>query len=564
MISLPEAELRKLESTRVVLDNEFEPWKNLFKELSDYLLPLRYSWLSENTSQVSVRQERVKNIRNKKILDSVGTKALRDLAAGMLNGVASPAREWFNIRFATFFPDGKTPVELQRWLEETRRRMLLVLAESNFYNSFAIMLLEKACFGTAGMMCYEDFDDVVRFYNWPVGDFRLSVNNRRMVDRVTRVENYTIEQLVTEFGYDNVLPQSQAKYKRGGGDLLHGVLVAHIIEPNTQDARYIPGEAPYREFYWEVFGPRANGQILRRGVYSEWPGAFPRWETIGNDPYGVSPAMDALPDIIQLQHETLRKAQGIDLMTDPPLAMDASLRNQSTRGDPGARYYVPSFSTVGAKPVYQTNLPLAELKEDIRDVQQRIRDAFFNDLFRMISQLQTVRSATEIDARMQEKLVLLGAVLERLENEAIDPIMRRVFAIMQRKGLIPPVPEGFGGLQIEIQYVSILSDAQRASGVGVIERYMQQAGNLAAVVPTILKVVDWHEIFREYGSRLSVPASGVNPRQVTEQLIAEEKQQVAQQQGALVGKELTSAAKNLSETDVGGGQNAFQAILGGV
>jgi hypothetical protein len=42
--------------------------------------------------------------------------------------------------------------------------------------------------------------------------------------------------------------------------------------------------------------------------------------------------------------------------------------------------------------------------------QQITFDECANDLFRMISELDTVRSATEIDARREEKLVLLGPV----------------------------------------------------------------------------------------------------------------------------------------------------------
>lgn len=568
MITLPLEELRKIETLRRVMDVGFEPWKAVYRDLADYLLPLRYTWLDDSYTTDGVvnvlSRTPQKNLRNRKIIDATGTKSLRDLAAGMLNGVASPAREWFNIRFSHDFPDGQVPIMLQRWLDETRRRMFLVLAGSNFYNSLAILLLEMACFGTSGMLCYEDYNDVVRFYNLPTGSFRIGQDFRRDVNRMSRTENFTVDQLVERFKEENLLPQTKAKAAQGGGQRLHGIQVGHLIEPNIEDGRHIPGGAPYREFYWEIAGPNVPGQILSRAIYNERPGAFPRWELNGNDPYGVSPGMDALPDVIQLQQESLRKGEAIDKMTDPPTVLDASLRGQGGRADPGARFYVPSFSQARGGALYQPNLNVAELSADIRDVQQRIRDIFFNDLFRMISQLQTVRSATEIDARQQEKLVLMGAVLERLENEALDPIMVRVFNIMKRKGLLPPFPEGFPEMGVEINYVSILSDAQRAAGTGVIERFIATIGNLIAVVPDVKHVPAWHSLIRDYATRLSVPANGINPSEVTDQLIQEEKQQLAQQNEAIVGRELTQGAKNLSETDVGGGQNAFQAILGGV
>ena len=67
----------------------------------------------------------------------------------------------------------------------------------------------------------------------------------------------------------------------------------------------------------------------------------------------------------------------------------------------------------------------------------------------MISQLDTVRSATEIDARREEKLVLLAHFLERFENEQLDPTINRVFNICQRAGLFPDAPESCSTLRLK-------------------------------------------------------------------------------------------------------------------
>lgn len=562
MIVLPKSEIDKLTAILVRLDDDYQPYRGYHQEIAQYLLPMRYNWLESTTTQNSIVRQRIKNNRNTFIVDSYGTKMARDLAAGMLNGVASPAREWFSLRLADFHPENKPPIQLLRWLDEIKRRMFLVLGESNFYNSFALLLLDMVVFGTAGMLVYEDYDDVVRFYNLCAGEYKLAQDHRRDVNTMGRFDVMTVEQVVSHFGLENVTQYTAEKYRQGAQHLYHGIRIGHLIEPNRDDARKIPGSAPFREFYWEVNNNHRN-QLLSRAIFNERPGAFPRWELIGNEVYGLSPGMDALPDVIQLQHETLRKAEGLDKMTDPPTVLDAALRNGKNRSQAGDKLYVPSFSTVGGKALYQVQIPLAELSADIREVQSRIGAAFFNDLFRMISQLDTVRSATEIDARREEKLILMGAVLERLENEALDPIMQRVFGIMKRKGLIPPPPDGFEEQELQIQYVSLLSDAQRAAGTSVIERYLQVAGNVMAIEPSIKHVVHWHEILREYGSRLNVPAVGIRPREETMQLMEEDRGVEQAQQVAQIGADLTGAAKNLADTDLGGGQNAFQALLGG-
>jgi hypothetical protein len=196
-------------------------------------------------------------------------------------------------------------------------------------------------------------------------------------------------------------------------------------------------------------------------------------------------------------------------------------------------------------------------------LQGRIKEIFFNHLFRNVSELQTVRSAAEIYERKAEDMILLGPVLERFENEALNPALRRLFGIMSRKRLLPEPPPGLEEGTIDIQYVSVLSDAQRAATTTSMERFMQLIGQLAAAVPEVLQIPNYEELIREYASRLNVPAISLKSREELAAVREAEKEQLDLQQGALIGNELTNAAKNLSATDVGGGQNALAAMLGG-
>jgi hypothetical protein len=199
---------------------------------------------------------------------------------------------------------------------------------------------------------------------------------------------------------------------------------------------------------------------------------------------------------------------------------------------------------------------------DIAQVQQRIKETFHNDLFRMISNLDTVRSATEIDARREEKLVLLGPVLERFENEALDPAIQRIYAIMDRAGLVPEPPPEVAGAELEIQYVSVLTAAQTAVATIPIERWVGFIGNMAAVRPDVLNIPDWEETIRYYGTQLGVPAKLALPREVSEAASAQQAQQSQLAQEAATGGTLADAGKTLSETDVGGGANALAQIMG--
>lgn len=523
---------------------------SLWREVANYFLPKRYVWLQSD------KEARVRTAKNPYILDGTGTTAARILASGMMNGITSPSRPWARIRIAGFEHEDDA---VAIWADEVMRRIFFVMGESNFYNAMAVLYLDLVIFGTAAVLIYEDDETVIRCYNPALGEYYLSQNYRLAVDTFAREFKQSVKQLAKNFGEENLSETLRNKYKAGGAQCLHLYDVTHLIEPNYSGSD-VPSKFRYMETYWET-GSIAQGQILARRGFNELPGIFPRWELTANDSYGTSPAMDALPDVIQLQHETKRKAQGLDKMINPPIVADIQLEHRPTALMPNGITFVAGQNNVGAKPLYQIDAPLQEMSQDIRDIQLRIRETFHNNLFNMISQLDTVRSAAEIDARREEKLVMLGSVLDRFESEALGPAIHRIFSIMDRQGMLPDPPEEIQGADIEIQYMSILSTAQSAVAAAPVERWVQFIGGLAGAVPEALHVPDWSELIRNYGSDIGVQAKNMKSREAVEEEAAEEKAQLAAQQAAVAGKELVEGSKTLSETDVGGGANALQQLL---
>lgn len=530
------------------------PWWQNWRELSDYFLPRRYPWL------LTDKEHRSASVRNRHLLDSTSTTALRTLATGMMNGITSPARPWFRLRVAGF-EEGEERHDWRMWLDTAAERMLLVMAESNFYNALGILYLEWAGFGTAAMSIYEDREDIIRCYNFAVGEFFIDADENGRVIRFGRKFQRTVEQTVSQFGEENVSESVRADFKSGQIRLFNPVIIYHFIEPNEDDG-IVRRSAPFREFYWEA-GKQQN-RVLQAGALDEFPNICPRWETYGTDVYGSSPCMDALPDVRQLQQLIKRRAQGLDKMVSPPMLINSVLANRPKSLAADGYTYVPGHQLdQGARPVYQINIPFQELNADIMATQARIRQVLYNDLFKMISELDTVRSATEIDARREEKLVLLGPVLERFESEGLSPCIDRIFQICLRTGVLGPPPEGLADRDIKIQYVGILSDAQRAVGTVAIERYLQLIGNMAAMFPEALEVPDAEEIIREYADSISLKTRLQRSREDAAALREQRQEQQSIQEAAQTGQGLVEGAKQLSETDLGGGQNALSALLGG-
>lgn len=534
------------------------PWWNAWRDLANYILPARYTSLQS-------KNERAQNIRNTFILDSTGTRAARILAAGMMNGIISPARPWFKLRVAGFEDNLDYPARV--WLDEVERRMYTVMAESNFYNSMATTFLDLSVFGTACSLIYEDAEKVIHCHNAALGEFYLMIDPNHSVCGLAREIDMTVYQMVMEFGEENCSQTIREAWKKGGADHHTSYRVIHLIEPNSAIAGSLSPSFKYREYYWMegTDDPLQGGglNILRIRGYFDFPGICPRWELGGNDAYGTSPGMDALGDIIQLQHETKKKAQGIDKMISPPMLADITMEHKPTALLPNSITYVSRLeSGKGMRPAYEVNPPIQALTEDLIDIRQRIGATFYNFLFNDISQIDTVRSATEIAARKEEKLILLGPVLERFENEAIDPSIKRVFGIMARNRMLPDPPNSIRGRPLTIHYVSILAAAQSAVGTIPTERLLQVIGNLVQVFPEARLVPKVTDLLLDYARDTGVPAKNLHTRQEIADQIAQENANSRAEQQAAMTQQAAETGQTLSQTDVGGGANALQQVLG--
>ena len=550
---------RKMRTIKA-LDREFEQWRNHYLSLAEYILPRKYTWLSDSAAMG--RRDRSEHV-SKKIIDSTGTRAARKLAAGMMGGLTSPTRPWFRLNLQGQSAQTEEPLVIRQYLDEVQKIIQLVMASSNFYLTLASTYLDLGVFGTAAFVIYEDEEHIIRCYPSPMGEFRIAQDSRRMVNTFSRTFRMTVDQIVTRFGIENASQKVQEAYRKGGERLQEESTICHLIEPNDEREEFMGPDARFREFYWEK--KENSGLFLEYAAYPDKPMMVPRWDLTGMDVYGTSPGMDCLPDIKQLQQETIRKAQGIDKMVNPPMQADAAIKNFGTPAPvPGGITYVPSGTSIGVKPLYEVNLPVGELRNDIMELQVVIKETFYNDLFDMISQLQTVRSATEIDARQEEKLVLLGPVLERFENEVLDPSVMRIYSILEKRQMLPDPPAALGNQGIEIRYTSILAEAQKAIGVGSLERFLQMIGNMAQLFPGVTHLFDENEFAREYADQLNVPAVALRSRDEVAKRIQGEQQQQQQQMALEQGAIAAGAAKDIAQSSPQSSPESVLETLTGV
>src|SRR6267154_544354 len=560
--------LRAFQQGRLLgLRNNSYSWWTHCRELADYILPRRYKRL------ITPNQMNRGSPINQHILDSTGTLAARNLAAGMFSGTCSPTRKWVGLHAGHIDSTQTSPTSL--WLAECERLMYLVLSASGFYTAMAIFFFDLVVFGTAVLLIYEDFDNVISCVNPAFGEYYVDIDGKYRPVIFYREFTYTISQTVDEFDWENCSSMIQQFYdRRDGAGLTREVIIAHAIEPNTDPEKYgIPSHFKYRETYWE-WGGATNPQsgtssrgFLRKRGFNERAAIIGRWDLVGNDPYGRSVGMDALPDIKQLQQETRRKAQGIDKGINPPLVADVQLKNQPASLLPGGITFLQGMMSTGndgMKPTYGSWKPdITGISEDIKEVRQRIKDTFFNSLFQTASQFETRSNITAVewDMRKSESMVMLGPVLDRLRFEVLQPAIERVWGIMSRARILPAPPPEIAGQNIDIEFFSILQVSQQAAQAGSIERIFQTASTLAGIDPAVTDNVDFDMGLDIYARLLDTdPRIIRSPAQLTaiRQQRAQQQQQAAQAQQI---EALSKAGANASNIDVGGGQNLVQKML---
>jgi len=538
-------------STRASFDSHW-------REIADFLLPRRTRF------QVSDRNRGDR--RNQNIINSTGTFSIRTLQSGLHAGLTSPARPWFKL--TTPDPELAKFPPVKRWLHESTRRMQDVFAQTNLYNSLPICYGDMGTFGTHAMAVLEDEVELFRTYPFAIGTYALGLDRRGKVTTFVRDYQLTVRQVVEEFGvtrgyrdidWDRISIGVKDAWDKG--DYENPVDLTWIVLPNVDrdDERIGSQYLPFASCHFETGEPRDGRGFLRESGFRSFPILAPRWDVTDGDSYGTDcPGMTALGDVKQLQSQERTKGKAMVKMVDPPMVGPTSLMTQKTSLLPGdVTYQDVREGMKGFQPAHEVRIDLSHLTVDIGKVEYRIQRAFYEDLFLMLAHsdesLGADRpTAREVQERHEEKLLALGPVLERTNDELLDPLIDRAFELMEVGGLIDDPPDELDGVKLKIEYISIMAEAQKLVAVVAQDRFVASVLPLAEVAPETVDKVDYLQIVENYGDML-----GADPRilRTNEEAQARAQERAQAQQAAMAAdnaQKMASAAKDASQTPMGG------------
>lgn len=560
---------QRLEMVRTQLENERSSFIPHYRDLVDFIRPRRGRFFAGDVNKGDRRSQNIINSR--------ATLSSRVLSSGMMTGITSPARPWFHL--TTPDPDLADFQSVKQWLHQVDQRMGAVFRKSNFYNSMPTVYGDSADFATAAMLMEFDKNDIIRTRVYPVGSYAIAVDYRGKVNTFVRTFSMTVQQLIEEFGrpdekdhgkvdWSNFSATVKTAYEQS--NYSQWVEVVHVIMPNPD---YNPRRigAKYKKFtssyYEKGKGSEFDSQqdiYLRESGYDYFPVLCPRWEVAGEDSYGTNcPGMTALGDIRGLQKMESKSLKAVDKMVDPPMIGPTAMEGVRTSILPSdITYFDEREGVKGFRPAHELNFRVDLLQLKMDQVEARIKEAYFHDIMLMFSESDRREiTAKEIEERGNEKFLVLGTVLEQLNMDLLDPAIEITFAHMLQAGLIPPAPPELEGIDLKVEYVSVMAQAQKLISLDGVNKFLTTIGRVAEFDPNILYKVNTFELANVIGDITSVPPKILNGDDEAKAARDQVQKAAMQQQQMETMQAATASAKNLAQAPVSP-ENALGKVLG--
>lgn len=528
--------------------------------ISQYFLPQDSVITQDKTEGVSGWTD--------KIFDTTAIQAAQVLANGQFNWWTPPNQPWAEyaapqeLKTKGAEQDGD---EAKNWLAEGSDRAMREIGRSNFYSAKGMSDLGVSVFGTDLMLLdeSESGNELFNFTHVRIGTYSIEEDYRGVVDTVRREMKMTYRQIQQVFGKPgDSIPEKMDGQAKGPNGQAKEFKILHCIFPR-EDSKRMPGRKdgankPIASVYVSV----DFKECMRVSGYEESPilcRRFARWGT--GTVWGYGPAYLALPDARQVNYvqqylDALAELHAYPrVLTPGNLDGDVDLRaggNTVVNEDDLARGARPmEWATVGD---YKLGLEMQEQRR------KAIRDAFFNDAFKLLNSqplLDKEMTAYEISQRQAEQLQGITPAFARSIPEFINPLMQRVFGIMFRRGKLGNPPQSM--LQAigpnkqalvapEIVVTSRFNDALRALKNRGTEETMKFIMPQAEQKPEVLDIFDMDKVNTEYARNAGMPPDSfrkIKGQGSVQEIRQQRAKAMQEQRGAQMAEQLGKAGKSL-------------------
>jgi hypothetical protein len=404
---------------------------------------------------------------NRDLYDSTGPKCV-NIMAGTLLGMLWPEGERnFDLDLADNIPD---TVENRDFINWQGRQLLCEMNHQEAGLALALNsgMRDGVCFGTYGVGVFsapqhEAYECFFLFQPWDTKRIVIDEGPNGLVNRAYYEAERSVQSLVLEYGIENVSQESRDKYNKG--DLDQKVIVLHGITPRYErdpDGASV-FDMPVRSFEIELsggginvgggigFGTGApnNGKLLKESGFEQMRVFVNRFYKNLREKYGRSPAMDALPDVLELN--ALREAEIVatEKLLDPPLAVldDGRLGADTIDTSAGAInvFNISGRINSNQPPIMQlqTIQDIKSTKDRIEELKQSVSDHFMIDHLLDFNN-ETEMTLGEVNIREKFRARLLSGLFSRQIVEVFSPMIKCCYNMMLQASKLGVMPGSRG------------------------------------------------------------------------------------------------------------------------
>lgn len=464
------------------------------------------------------------------IVNSAAVNALDVHASGCVSWITPSDGRWFKYEPQTAF---RTDPVIS-WLADCTDITLMYLGASNFYTLAHEVYIDRAVTGTVPMICESGKRGPLNFRVFDPGSYIIQDDEEGYTDMLFRERSMTNRAAFEKWGDkcpDEVKTQKDAKPQA-----LRSYI--HVVYPRSDEDR--TGQQGQKAMpFGECWIDRATKTKLSETGFNEIPffaNRYLRWSEYS--PWGVSPAMQALAEI--------RGVNYLDLLSTTLAEVTVNPRVILPMGFSGVPDLRAGGITIGGRT--QKENPQEWLTGGRFDIGENIvlrkeaviREIFHAPLFEQFREIEKQITAAEVHAREAERVARFSPAFTRLTTELLNPLLERVFMLLLRAGLLPPIPQeavymDAGGTP-RIAFPQVVHTSRMALAIqslrqGALNNWLAMAMPLAQVGDPVLDNLDSDVAFRDIGIGSGMPPAYLkSAERVAATRDARAKAQMAQQQ----------------------------------
>ena len=527
--------MKKLETDRANFDEQYQ-------DCADYAMPNNSQIISERSDGEVLMD----------LFDTTAEESNIQLASGLYSFLFPTETRAFALEV-----DDKELQEnddVKQWLDDTTKTIHKYLIGSTFREAFFEYLKSLGCFGTGCLYEEKGKKVVIVFINYFMRDIYIVRNSDGDVDTVYRRFEFSARQAVQEFGIEN-LGEKIRKAFDSVSDMDKKFEFLHVVQPREE--RDPEADDPLNMPFESIYISRDETAFVKgaESGYEEFPYQVSVFDKDSLEDYGRSPTMKKLPDIRMANELKRIRIKGWDKMVDPTMLVkdDGSVWPLTTK--PGGVVFYRDEKPEWWK--FEGNL--SEINNAISETKEEVQKGYFVDMFDPLIDRKNM-TATEIMARVEQKLRFLTPIIGRLQSGLFNPMINRVIGILGRQGKLSEMPQELSEADFSIMYLGRLALALRTIEVEGLAKTLAEWAPLADM--NVLEWLDHLDIpvaFRDSARNNGIPATWLRSLDEVKQ-IQDNRAAKEEAQAQLAAAEQAAKAAKLGSTKPEEGSPTAEAM----